>query len=273
MNGVVYNLTYEGDNRQPKTIVSDGITTTYGYDTAGNVTSTRVQAPNNGPYLESGAGYESTKNFQVSATDASGNTAASSYNTAKGLLNSSTNPKGVTTSYSYNANNDRVTSSWQSGDDEVCLFYRYDGKGRIRQLNRKDFLGSTETRQGYHFNYDAWGNTTQIRVGSISTDHADSLDSYLTLASYVYNVNGTLARMNYPGGQYVLYTYDLLDRLIQEVYYDSNDNVKADYRYVYNANGQLAKQYAVDPDDDTEHRGRFSVNTGDGSLCSLNNII
>ena len=251
MNGVVYNLTYEGDSRQPKTIVSDGITTTYTYD-AGNVTNTKVQAPNNGIYLESGAAYDNTKNFQTEATDTNGNTSYSTYNAAKGLLTSSTDPNGVTANYTYDANNDRAASTYQDGNDKAYLFYQYNGKGQLKQLNRKDYLGTALTRQGYHFEYDAWGNTTSIKVGSVSSDTSGSLSSYITLASYVYNVSGTLARMNYPGGQYVTYEYDKLDRLIEEVYYDSNDNVQADYRYVYNANGQLAKQYAVETNSGVE---------------------
>lgn len=207
MNGVVYNLTYEGNSRQPKTIVSDGITTTYTYD-AGNVTKTKVQAPNNGIYLESGAAYDSTKNFQTEATDTNGNTSYSSYNASKGLLTSSTDPNGVATTYTYNANNDRVASTYQDGNDKAYLFYQYNGKGQLKQLNRKDYLGTALTRQGYHFEYDAWGNTTSIAVGSVSGDTSDSLSSSVTLASYVYNVNGTLARMNYPDGHYVTYTYD-----------------------------------------------------------------
>ena len=52
--------------------------------------------------------------------------------------------------------------------------------------------------------------------------------------------------MNYPGGDYVLYAYDQLDRLVEEVYYNNSNVVTADYRYVYNPNGQLARQYAVE---------------------------
>ena len=65
-------------------------------------------------------------------------------------------------------------------------------------------------------------------------------------SGYDYNVNGTPHCLHYPNGDYVEYSYDLLDRLISEVYYDSDDVVKAEYRYVYNANGQLARQYAVE---------------------------
>ena len=51
--------------------------------------------------------------------------------------------------------------------------------------------------------------------------------------------------MNYPSGQYVTYGYDRLDRLVQEVYYNSDGSVQAEYQYIYNADGQLAKQQAI----------------------------
>ena len=65
------------------------------------------------------------------------------------------------------------------------------------------------------------------------------------MAEYEYNVNGTLAKMTYTNSDYVLYSYDLLDRLISEVYYNHNHVAVAEYHYVYNANGQLAKQYVT----------------------------
>ncbi len=77
--------------------------------------------------------------------------------------------------------------------------------------------------------------------GSFSSDTTGSLGTSITLASYTYNANGTLARMNYPNGQYVTYEYDLLDRLVREMYHNSDDSVSADYRYVYNANGNIKK--------------------------------
>lgn len=244
MNGVVYNLTYEGDSRQPKTIVSDGITTTYDYDAAGNVTETKTQAPNNGIYMESGAAYENAKNFAVSTTDTNGATSQSNYNTAKGLLTKSTDPKGTETNYSYNNDNDRPTMTYIGSTD--ALIYGYDEKGQLVKLTRGSYLGANSFQQLYHFHYDAWGNTEWIRVsGQIGETDPDATNS-IQLASYQYNVNGTLQQMNYPNGDYVLYAYDQLDRLVEEVYYNNSNVVTADYRYVYNPNGQLARQYAVE---------------------------
>ena len=74
------------------------------------------------------------------------------------------------------------------------------------------------------------------------------IDGILTsprLASYTYNTNGTMATMTYPNGDYVAYGYDTFDRLVSEMYYNSNNVLQVEYRYVYNAEGKLAKQYEV----------------------------
>ena len=247
MNGVEYNLHYANTTtRNPDYMTSANVKTSYEYETTGSVKKTTVQATSGGKKLISEASYDATKNYVASVVSDSGAVTESTYNTAKGLLETSTNPNGVTTNYMYDANNDRAASTYHNGNEKAYLYYQYDSNGRLKQLNRKDYLGTALTRQGYHFEYDAWGNTTSIKVGSVSSDTSGSLSSSITLASYVYNVNGTLARMNYPGGQYVTYAYDKLDRLIREVYYDSSNTVQADYRYVYNANGQLSKQYSVE---------------------------
>ncbi len=117
----------------------------------------------------------------------------------------------------------------------------------MEELSRKSFdPNQNEFWQGYHFDYDAWGNTEEIKVwkptsGTAATPTGDTA----SLATYQYNVNGTLARMNYPSGQYVTYEYDLLDRLVKEVYYNSNDTIQVEYQYIYSSDGQLAKQQAI----------------------------
>ena len=113
------------------------------------------------------------------------------------------------------------------------------------QLKRKDYLGTALTRQGYHFDYDAWGNTTKIYVGAAYGDTSSSLYSAIWLAEYEYNVNGTISKMTYANGDYVLYGYDSLDRLISEVYHRYGGAIEVEYQYIYNANGQLARQQSL----------------------------
>ena len=117
----------------------------------------------------------------------------------------------------------------------------------MEELSRKSFDPNQNAFwQGYHFDYDAWGNTTEIKVwkptsGTAATPTGDTA----SLAKYQYNSNGTLSRMEYPNGDYVIYSYDLLDRLVKEVYYNSDDSIQVEYQYIYSSDGQLAKQQAI----------------------------
>ena len=117
----------------------------------------------------------------------------------------------------------------------------------MEELSRKSFdPNQNEFWQGYHFDYDAWGNTEEIKVwkptsGTAATPTGDTA----SLAKYQYNSNGTLSRMEYPNGDYVIYSYDLLDRLVKEVYYNSDDSIQVEYQYIYSSDGQLAKQQAI----------------------------
>lgn len=242
MNGVSYQLTYNGSSRNPKTITSDGVTTTYGYNNAGSVISTKVENSSNDSYLESTASYNSARNFQTSVTDVNGSTVSYTYNNAKGLLTKTTDPTGIETHYNYYENSNRLKSTHITDSNYL---YRLYSRGQIKQVTRKTKFNGTTTRQAYNFQLDDWGNTTAIRVWQPGEDETTSISTYFTLASYEYNVNGSLSKMIYSNGDYVMYTYDLLDRLVKEVYYNSNNAAQAEYRYVYNANGQLAKQYAL----------------------------
>ena len=243
MNGVQYTLTYSGDSRDPSTIVSDGLRTSYTYDTAGNVDTTTVKPTNGGTYLWSKNYYDATMNFAVKSTDTSGVSSEADYNTATGVLNWSKDPNGVQTNNIYNTNNNRITSSYIS--NVAGLIRAYDSKGMLTQLTRKTYHGSQVGRQAYSFVYDAWGNTTAIRVWKPSSDTDQNLGTYVTLASYTYDCTGKMTQMNYPSGQYVTYEYDALDRLVSEQYYKNDDTLFVEYQYIYNANGQLAKQQAI----------------------------
>ena len=51
----------------------------------------------------------------------------------------------------------------------------------------------------------------------------NTVGAELTLAEYTYAPNGgNLQKMTYGNGDFVKYTYDLLDRVIEEVYYNSS---------------------------------------------------
>ena len=49
--------------------------------------------------------------------------------------------------------------------------------------------------------------------------------------------------MTYGNGSFVEYSYDLLDRVIEETYYNSSNTCTRSVTYVYNPMGALAKRY------------------------------
>ena len=246
MTGVAYNLHYANTTtRDPDYMTSGGVKTSYEYESSGSVKKTTDQATTGGKKLESSTSYDSTLNFVASSTDTNGSTVTSDYDTLTGTLTTAADPQGTVTHHLYVSGNDRIRLTYITGVD--ALHYNYDQKGRLEELSRKSFDPNQNAFwQGYHFDYDAWGNTTEIQVwkptsGTAATPTGDTT----TLATYQYNVNGTLARMNYPSGQYVTYEYDLLDRLVKEVYYNSDDSIQVEYQYIYSSDGQLAKQQAI----------------------------
>ena len=135
-------------------------------------------------------------------------------------------PRGDTvTNYTYDSIG-RNTVTYISGT--VSLNYTYTN-GQITGITRGGYEtpGSSEKiEQTYSFVYDAWGNTTQTKLGNDTT-----------LASYSYAPNnGSLTRMTYCNGTYIDYEYDLLDRIVKVSY---NGVVK--YTYAYNGDGALYK--------------------------------
>ena len=246
MTGVAYNLHYANTTtRDPDYMTSGGVKTSYEYESSGSVKKTTDQATTGGKKLESSASYDSTMNFVASSTDTNGSTVTSNYDTTTGTLTTAADPRGTVTHHLYVSGNDRIRLTYMTGLD--ALHYNYNQKGQLEELSRKSFDQNHNVFwQGYHFDYDAWGNTEEIKVwkptsGTAATPTGDTT----TLATYQYNVNGTLARMNYPSGQYVTYEYDLLDRLVKEVYYNSDDSIQVEYQYIYSSDGQLAKQQAI----------------------------
>ena len=246
MTGVAYNLHYANTTtRDPDYMTSGGVKTSYEYESSGSVKKTTDQATTGGKKLESSTSYDSTLNFVASSTDTNGSTVTSNYDAATGTLTTAADPKGTVTHHLYVSGNDRIRQTYVTGLD--ALHYNYNQKGQTEELSRKSFdLNQNAFWQGYHFDYDAWGNTTEIKVwkptsGTAATPTGDTA----SLAKYQYNSNGTLSRMEYPNGDYVIYSYDLLDRLVKEVYYNSDDSIQVEYQYIYSSDGQLAKQQAI----------------------------
>lgn len=272
MAGVSYALTYSGTSREPSTVTSDGVKTTYTYNDNGSVTNTRVRkSDNSGVYLESSITYSTDGNYLASTTDVNGNWAEYTYNTENnpeedelntGLLKTAATPyddpdtgetRDILTKYEYDSNNNRLSSTVT--DDLYALEYGYEN-GVLASISRSGQYNQASIQtQVYSMQTNAWGQTTQVKVGT-------TVNSGISLASYEYaNNGGHMTKMTYGNGQYVKYYYDLFDRVVKEEYYNSSGALQGANHYVYNSEGVLTKQYATNANGVKSEEYRFEYDS------------
>lgn len=184
-----------GRTYQPQSTTSpQGNSKTFGYDTAGNTTSTKRGAPG------------SSGGEQVSMT----------YN-AKGLVTSSTDPNGRVTSYSYDTagNPTGITPPAPLGATAITtdslsrIKTVTDGKGQTKtftydaldRVTKVDFAGGTSTA----FAFDGAGNTVS-RVDAPASGLAG-------LTTYQFDLRNRLKKATQPDYQWTEYAYDLTGNL------------------------------------------------------------
>jgi RHS repeat-associated protein len=223
-------------------------TTEYQYNGLGLVTETKTTAGNN--VLVTRTQYITDETSHIvglcsSETNELGQTTFHLYDDSTGYILAVLYPDDTGLSYTY----DKLgrlefvypatftTESVDIGDyyNEIVSFdkitdqekveYLYDNNtGRLKNIK-------TVTTQ-YNFIYDAYGNTSSIKVGS---------NNNYTLAQYEYKANnGKLQKLTYGNGDYVEYIYDELDRIIEICY---NGSSSPTYRYAYDSNGNLSEFY------------------------------
>ncbi len=123
----------------------------------------------------------------------------------------------------------RVTQNTFANDG--ALQYTYSNSNQLSAVTRGD--GQTVS-----FDYDAFGNSTEISIGS------------LALASYTYGANnGMLLSQTYGNGDSVSFTYDILGRNKTTTYSDGRV-----LTYGYTGDGQL---YSID-DSKTGYRYEYT---------------
>lgn len=164
------------------------------------------------PFIRTAATYSMDKNYMIASVDARGNSTTYYYDEDKGLLTSVTDPLANTTEYTYDPDSDQLQ---QVSADGMEINYSYI----------KDRLTGIQVDGGasYTLAYDDLGRSSSTKVGNT------------TLSSMIYNNRGLLLRQNYGNGDYVNFSYDLVDRLTEKRY---NDGGKI--TYYYGADGQLA---------------------------------
>ena len=155
--------------------------------------------------------YTDSKNFVKSTKDQRGNETTYAYNEQKGTLTSTTDALGRTTSYTYDPNNNSLLSVSSGG---MTNSYAYEND-RLKTITVNGGLR-------YAFEYDAFGRTTNTKVGNGT--------AWRTLSSLQYNNKGLLGKQTYGNGDYIDFTYDNLDRITEKKYNGSDTN-RAVYRY------------------------------------------
>jgi len=104
---------------------------------------------------------------------------------------------------------------------ETGIGYTYDTENRIYQI--------VSPKTTYKFLYDDFGNIENVSVDGLATN----------LAEYVYNANnGKLTQTTYGNDDYIINTYDDLDRIIA-LRYNRLLSENPQYTFTYNGNGQL----------------------------------
>ena len=188
-----------------------------------------------GRKIVTSATYTDNQNFLSTQTDQAGNTMSYNYNTTDGTLTSTTNAAGITTSYQYDQSNNALLSVSSGG---MTNSYTYSND-RLTDINVN---GATR----YSFEYDEFGRTTATKVGNGS--------SYLTLSSLTYNNRNLLSRQTYGNGDYIEYTYDSLDRIVEQSYnnnigkkqiaYGSDGNISSTVDFASNTHTRFAYDLA-----------------------------
>ena len=204
-------------------IASKTITTSYTYDSYGNVTgSTTTSSAASGVSLTNSSTYDYYGNYLNNSTDARGKVTDYNYSTATGLLNFVQDANASRIAYKYDSR-DRVTDFYldtdcdsviDSGEKKVSYSY---SQNRLSQIIT---AGTT-----YNMTYDIYGNTSSVGVYGMSS----------TLATYTYATNnGKITKTEYGNGFYTENVYDELNRVIAIKY-----NGVEKFKFTYNVSGQL----------------------------------
>lgn len=168
-------------------------------------------------YMENSVEYDDTGRYVVTETDEFGNWIDYTYD-SHGNLASIDDAIGNVTNYTYNSA-DKVTGVSCGNASNT---YTYEPlSGNVLTITHNSFT--------YSFNYDVFDNLIQSKVGNVAVS-SNTYDNH----------NGNLSRTDYANGDYITYTYDDYDNIIEIA---GENGIIA--QFVYNKKGLIAK--CIDP--------------------------
>ena len=133
------------------------------------------------PYMQTSSTYDSTGNYAISETNASGNTVTYTYD-VNGNITSVTDGEENVVNYTYNTSGN--LSSVSSGEAENK--YYYNSTGNIMAIDHNNFR--------YQFNYDVFDRLVSTKIGNVAV-------ASNTYSQYSHNLTKTtFAKMLIDGG-------------------------------------------------------------------------
>ncbi len=241
-----YKMSYgAGDKKKQHLLYSmttpEGMVTKASYDAYGNKDGQRVTKEKATAFVKTKTSFDATRsfvdngttlkwqggNYALRRTDARGKEAAMSLNLVNGQLDSATDPNLTTVNYLYDKRKrlTRVfTKLTQDKPDTYRNDYTYDTDGRLQTVSHNTDLDPANDVT-YHFEYDALGAQTQVRVGDrVLSSNEYAQDRSHKLKKSVFGTNDTVEN-----------EYDEFDRIAAVKL-----NGETRYSYQYGANGQAA---------------------------------
>lgn len=196
------------------------------YDAFGN-TIRSYDELSNVKYNDSSYSYSSDGNQLLGEKDSFGNTTSYTYNNELSETASTTDGRGNTTNYTYDnmgqltGVSQTVTNPYYTNSNiSLQNVYEYS-EGRISSIISG---GAVQ----YHFEYDKWGNVSQIKVGN----------TVLVTYHYTNDTMRNIQKLEYANGLYTEYTYDEKGNL-NKVYYGNPVDRQLITEYVYNVDNKL----------------------------------
>ena len=213
------------------------------------------------PFMQTSSEYDSTGNYVTAETNEQGSTTHYVYD-ANGNVTSVTDADENVTSYAYDSSGN--LTSVKNGESENT--YTYSGLGSVSKITHNAF--------NYSFNYDVFYNLVSTKIGNV------------TVASHIYDSNGSLTKTAYANGDYLEYAYDNYGDIsvitgetgkIAEMIYNKQGLVTkaVDYSsgetsyYYYTFDGSLEREYRTSSDGSLTH---YIITNADGNTVEKTSV-